>query len=72
MTIAETRTQNIIDAQFEVFEALGKGGTSTVYRARDRETDEIVALKAEKFFEKYTKNTINTAGTVTPLYFAAI
>jgi len=38
-------THDIIEAQFELLDELGRGGTSTVYRAKERETGDIMAVK---------------------------
>jgi serine/threonine-protein kinase len=39
---------SVLGARFEILGIVGAGGMGTVYRARDRELDEVVALKIMK------------------------
>jgi eukaryotic-like serine/threonine-protein kinase len=41
----KTRPPTVMGA-YEVLEAIGKGATGTVYRARNPETGQVVAIKA--------------------------
>jgi serine/threonine protein kinase len=38
-------TMHCVSDRFEVLAEAGRGGMGVIYRARDRETDEVVALK---------------------------